>query len=467
MTIRFYNTLTRKKQVFRPLSDKRVLMYNCGPTVYTYPHIGNYRAYVFADLLRRYLEYRGFGVKQIMNITDVDDKTIRDSKKAGESLHVFTRRFEKSFFEDITTLNIKKASSYPRATEHIPSMVKLIEKLLSIGVAYRSEDRSVYYNISRFGCYGCLSRLDTSRLKAGARVSQDEYEKQEAKDFALWKVWDKEDGNVFWKTSLGKGRPGWHIECSAMSMKHLGTTIDIHTGGIDNIFPHHENEIAQSEGVTGKPFVRYWLHCGHLLVDGKKMSKSLGNFYTLRDVLSRGYDPIAIRYSLVSVHYRQPLNFTFEGLNAATQSLSRVQDFILRLKEVKNHSGVPVKRQLSKVHTRFESALDDDLNISVALAAIFSFIREINSLLDEHKISRKSAKEVLSMLQLFDTVLGVLYFDQKPLPLRLRKLIEEREIARVDKSYERADALRRKLLDQGVVLEDTSNGVRWKWKKDS
>ena len=346
-------------------------------------------------------------------------------------------------------------------------MVKLIEKLLSIGVAYRSEDRSVYYNISRFGCYGCLSRLDTSRLKAGARVSQDEYEKQEAKDFALWKAWDKEDGNVFWKTSLGKGRPGWHIECSAMSMKHLGTTIDIHTGGIDNIFPHHENEIAQSEGVTGKPFVRYWLHCGHLLVDGKKMSKSLGNFYTLRDVLSRGYDPIAIRYSLVSVHYRQPLNFTFEGLNAATQSLSRVQDFILRLKEVKNHSGVPVKRQLSKVHTRFESALDDDLNISVALAAIFSFIREINSLLDEHKISRKSAKEVLSMLQLFDTVLGVLYFDQKPLPLRLRKLIEEREIARVDKSYERADALRRKLLDQGVVLEDTSNGVRWKWKKDS
>ena len=467
--IYFFNTLTRRKEKFVPLEKGKVKMYTCGPTVYDFAHIGNFRAFVFEDLLRRWLEYCGYKVIHVMNITDVDDKTIAAARKKGISLREYTEHYTQAFFEDITALNIEKAHYYPRATEHIPEMVALIKKLLEKGYAYRGEDGSIYYAISKFKDYGKLSKIRVKELKPGARVKVDEYGKEEAHDFALWKAWDEEDGDVFWETELGKGRPGWHIECSAMSMKYLGETFDIHCGGVDNIFPHHENEIAQSEAATGKQFVRYWLHNEYLLVEGRKMSKRFGNYYTLRDLLAKGYDPKAIRYLLMSTHYRQQLNFTFEGLEAAKNAVDRLTNFVYRLLDADGEGcGEKIGSLMESVQKRFEEAMCDDLNIAVALAAIFNFVREVNKLMDDNKLSRGEAEQVYELMMRFDKVLGVIgevKKEEEKLPKEAEELIRKREEARKVRDWETADRIRERLKAMGVIVEDTPQGVKWRIEK--
>ena len=466
--IHFFNTLTRKKEKFVPLEKDKVKMYTCGPTVYDYAHIGNFRAFVFEDLLRRWLEYRGFEVTQIMNITDVDDKTIKGSRKKQIPLKEYTEYYTKAFFEDIQALNIQKATLYPKATEHIPEMISLIKRLLEKGYAYKGEDGSIYYSISKFKDYGKLSKIKVEELKPGARVKVDEYEKEEARDFALWKAWDEEDGDVFWETELGKGRPGLHIECSAMSMKYLGETFDIHCGGVDNMFPHHENEIAQSEAATGKKFVNYWLHNEHLLVEGKRMAKRYGNYYTLRDLLAKGYHPAAIRYLLMSTHYRQQLNFTFEGLEAAKNAVDRLTSFMHRLQDANGkESGEKIKQLIAQVQRDFGEAMDDDLNISVALAALFDFVREVNKLMDNNLLSKEEAEEVYNLMLHFDKVLGVIGEAKKEekLPKEAEELIRKREEARKVKDWKTADKIREQLKAIGVIVEDTPQGVKWKIEK--
>ncbi|MBI2550264.1 cysteine--tRNA ligase [Candidatus Woesearchaeota archaeon] len=462
----FHNTLTRKNEPFKPLKGKTVGLYSCGPTLYNYPHIGNYRAYIFVDLLKRYLLYKGYKVKHIMNITDVDDKTIRDSQKEGISLKEFTTRYEKAFFEDIKTLNILPADKYPKATNHIKEMVAITKALMRKGIAYKGDDGSIYYDIGKFKDYGKLANIDTSKLKAGAsgRVKKDEYSKEDCQDFALWKAYDKADGNVFWETSIGRGRPGWHVECSAMSMKYLGKTFDIHCGGIDLIFPHNQNEIAQSEGWTGKPFVKYWLHNEWLLVNGQKMSKSLGNFYTLRDVLAKGHPAVAIRYLLLSTHYRQQLNFTFEGIDAAKASIGRLNELVRKLQDVKDgEKSVLIKKEIAAAEAAFKKAMDDDLNISEALAAVFDFVKSMNNHIDNSTIDKKSAVAAIDFLKNVDTVLGVMNFAaEEELPTELTKLIEERENLRKEKKFAEADKVRAKLRELGIQLDDTPEGVRWK-----
>ncbi|MBD3309693.1 cysteine--tRNA ligase, partial [Candidatus Woesearchaeota archaeon] len=464
MPLQLYNTLTRKKEVFRPIDKGTVRMYNCGPTVYDYPHIGNCRAFLLGDLLRRYLEFKGLNVNQVMNITDVDDKTIRDSQKEGVSLKEFTERYTKAFMDDLASLNVKPATTYPKATEHIKDMVELVSILLDKGIAYKAED-GIYFDVSKFKGYGKLAHINLEELKAGAseRVKSDEYAKDKVQDFALWKAWDKDDGDVFWETEVGKGRPGWHIECSAMSRKYLGQPFDIHTGGIDLVFPHHENEIAQSEAAYGKKFVNYWVHNEFILVEGKKMSKSLGNFFTLRDLIQKGHDPFAIRYSLISAHYRQQLNFTIKGLEAAKQSVQRLQDCADKLRawesDTEDNQDIPDLVKLAI--DGFEAEMDDDLNISNALAIIFEFVKNINKLMLEGKLSTEDAKNALELLQRFDAVLGVLKHEEQSLDEDIQALVEEREEARKNKDYEKADKIRDELKEKGIILEDTSQGVRW------
>ena len=460
--LRFYNTLTRHKDDFQALEPGRVRMYTCGPTVWNYPHIGNYRAYIFEDLLRRYLKYRGYTVTQVMNLTDVEDKTIRDSQKAGLPLHEFTAVYTRAFFEDLRTLNIEPAEVYPAATDHIPEMVALIKQLQERGYTY-SMDGSIYYRIERFPDYGKLSHLDAEALQGGAsgRVDSDDYAKDDVRDFALWKAWTPEDGEVYWETELGKGRPGWHIECSAMSMKYLGTHFDIHTGGEDNIFPHHENEIAQSEAATGEPFVNYWLHCRHLLVDNQKMSKSLGNFSTLRDLLDQGLKPRGLRYALLSIHYRQPLNFTLEGLHAAAQAVQRLLDFMQHLHTAQGQ-GFDVQALLAQTQQRFETALDDDLNIAGALGTIFEMVREVNRAITQNQLSAAAAQQVAALMRRFDTVLGLLAADETSADRQVEALLEERQQARQARDFARADALRTQIREHGYVIEDTPQGPRLK-----
>ncbi len=508
MALKFYNTLTRKKDVFKPLRGKEVRMYSCGPTVYDHPHIGNLRAFVFYDLLRRYLKCRGFRVKHVMNITDVDDKTIRNSRKEGLSLREFTDKYTRIFFDDLAKINVEKFELYPKATEHIEEMVKLVKTLLKRNLAYRGGDGSVYFNIRKFPGYGKLSRLDFSGLKEGARVSHDEYTKEEARDFALWKAWTPEDGDVFWETEIGKGRPGWHIECSVMSTKYLGKTIDIHTGGVDLIFPHHENEIAQSEGATGKPFVRYWLHNEHVMVEGKKMSKSLGNFLTLNDLLKRDHDPRSVRYALLSTHYRSKLNITDKSLRAAQQAIEKIDNFMDLLREVRGKSNPRAKALVKSAERGFMNAMDDDLNISPALSRIFDFIREINRLMDSGKIGRKDADACVKAMERFDRVLGILKsgkgvsielvkktidmlvylhedlkrkdkgsakklestlgklkgkeFDPENFDKLISGIIDIREILREKKEYDLSDRIRSDLRNMGIILEDKEDGVRWR-----
>lgn len=462
--IHLFNTLTRKKEKFKPLTDSEVKIYTCGPTVYDYAHIGNFRAFIFEDLLKRWLIYRGFKVTHVMNLTDIDDKTIKGSQKQGIPLNKFTEFYVEAFFEDIKKLNIQAADKYPKATEHIPEMVALIKTLMTKGVAYKGEDDSIYFSVNKFSEYGKLSKIKVGELKTGARVSQDEYAKEEARDFALWKAWTPEDGEVFWETELGKGRPGWHIECSAMSTKYLGATFDIHCGGIDNMFPHHENEIAQSEAATDKKFVNYWMHNEHLQVEGKKMAKRLGNFYTLRDLLSKGYDPIAIRYLLMSTHYRQQFNFTFEGLESAKNAVDRLRNFIRRLKETKEQENQgKVAKFVEKLEGDFGSAMDDDLNIGTAIAALFDFVREINNLLDLNAVSKKEAKVIEDTISKLDQVLGVIgkVENRETLPSEVEVLVQKREEARKNKNWKEADAIRTQLKAMGIILEDTAQGVRW------
>ena len=463
MGFKLYNTLTHKKELVKPIKDNQIDMYSCGPTVYDFAHIGNFRAYICSDILKRYLKYSGFKVKHVMNITDVDDKTIKGANKEGISLKEYTSRYEKSFFEDLETLNIDKADVFPRATEHIPEMVSIIKKLLKGRIAYKSEDGSVYYNISKFKDYGKLSHTKVKQLKEGARVKQDSYEKEEAKDFALWKAYDKEDGNVFWETEIGKGRPGWHIECSAMSIKHLGEHFDIHGGGVDLIFPHHENEIAQSEGSTKKKFVNYWFHNEHLLVNGQKMSKSLGNFYTLRDLLGKGCSPKAIRYLLLSANYRVQLNFTEESVKASENAVQRLNDFMIKLKEIKgNNENKGIKKIIDNTKKEFQKAMNDDLNISLALSHVFEFVKEINTLMMESKIGKKNAEELIKLMHELDKVLGILEEKEEELSPELKKLIDERENARKEKDFAKADKIRNELKEKGIILEDTKDGIRWK-----
>ena len=460
--LRFYNTLTRQRDVFQALEDGHVRMYTCGPTVYNHPHIGNYRAYMFEDLLRRYLKYRRYQVTQIMNLTDVDDKTIRDAQKAGLSLHDFTAIYSQAFFEDLQTLNIEAAEHYPAATDHIPEMIAIIQRLQERGYTY-TVDGSIYYRIDRFPDYGKLAHLEAETLQNGAsgRMDRDEYDKDDMRDFALWKAWTPEDGEVYWETALGKGRPGWHIECSAMAMKYLGTHFDIHTGGEDNIFPHHENEIAQSEAATGEQFVNYWLHCRHLLVDNQKMSKSLGNFYTLRDLLAQGSKPQGVRYALLSIHYRQPLNFTFDGLHAAEQAVQRLVDFMQHVPTA-HGAGFDVHPLLTTTQQRFEDALDDDLNISGALGAIFEMVREVNRAIAQQQLSAEHAELVHALMRRFDTVLGLFTEAAVSLDREAEALMAERQQARQARDFARADTLRTALRERGYVVEDTPQGPRLK-----
>lgn len=471
MTIKFKNTLGNRIVEFKPLDDKKVGLYTCGPTVYDYAHIGNYRTYMFEDLLRRWLKYRGYDVTQVMNLTDVDDKTIRESNKQGLSLDDYTAKYKAAFFEDLDTLGIERAEVYPSATEHIDAMVALVKSLLDKGYAYRGADGSIYYSIAKFPEYGKLSGKRIDMNISGARISSDEYEKDQAADFALWKAWDKGDGDVYWETELGKGRPGWHIECSAMSSEYLGTTFDIHTGGEDNIFPHHENEIAQSEAASGEPFVKYWLHSAHLIVEGKKMSKSLGNFYTLRQLLDKGYDPLAVRYVLISTHYRQQLNFTFEGLDGAKSSIDRLREFETMLGALPEGEINPAASELmQKARAGFEDSLDDDLNISGALGAVFELVREINKLRDSGGLTSTDAEPILAFLRDFDAVTGLLpkiESSARPVVLdgeeiTIDRAIELRAEARANKDWPRADAIRDAIATAGYIIKDTPDGTTWR-----
>lgn len=462
--IYFHNTETNRKEEFHSIEPGHVRMYTCGPTIYDYAHIGNYRAYLFEDVLRRYLQYRGYRVTQVMNLTDVEDKIIRKAQEQGKTIFEVTKPFEQAFFEDLDTLGIERAEYYPRATAHIPEMVALIQSLRDKGLTYE-KDGSIYFRVSAFQDYGRLSGNRPDSLKPGARVDADEYEKEEASDFVLWKA--RKEGEHFWETELGPGRPGWHIECSAMSMKYLGPHFDIHTGGEDNIFPHHENEIAQSEGATGTRFVNYWLHCRHLLVGGEKMAKSKGNFFTLRDLIQQGNHPMALRYFIVSSHYRSPLNLTPEGLKAAHAAWSRIMDFHTRLREglQSGKSGAfsnDLERAVRTSVQRFEEHMNDDLDTPRAAAALFDLIREANKILDAGPVERGQLQSVSDTLRRIDTVLGVIRPEEPMLDEEIERLIQDRQEARKRRDFAAADAIRDQLAARGIVLEDTREGVRWK-----
>ncbi|MBE0461180.1 MAG: cysteine--tRNA ligase [Candidatus Aminicenantes bacterium] len=465
--IHFFNTISGKIENFHSIEPKKVRLYTCGPTVYDYAHIGNYRAYVFEDLLKRFLIAMGYQVTHVMNITDVDDKTIKGANAEKVPLDAFTKKYIAAFFEDIDTLNIARADYYPRATEHIPDMIQMIKGLLQKSFAYE-KDGSIYFNVSKFPDYGKLSKIDLKELKPGLRTDSDEYEKESIHDFALWKK--SKEKEPYWDMGLGHGRPGWHIECSAMSAKYLGETFDIHCGGVDNIFPHHENEIAQSEAFFGKKFVNYWLHCHHLIVDGEKMSKSKGNFFTLRDLLEKKSDPLALRFLLLSTHYRKMLNFTFEGLNQAQASLHRIQDFLY---ELQNRSFPEGKNKevhliIKEMKQSFFSGLSEDLNISQAITAVFKMIKKSNILMERGKIFQQDARDLIIAIKDINEVLAVLPEEKEErLPEKILKKIQERQKARYEKNYELADRIRDELLKQGIVLEDTKDGIRWKIIKTS
>jgi cysteinyl-tRNA synthetase len=464
--MRFFNTYSRRIEEFVPRdpTSRSVSMYTCGPTVYSRAHIGNFRAYLFEDLLQRHLELRGYRVHRVMNITDVDDKTIRGAREAGVPLSEFTAQFKKLFFADREALRIKPADDYPAATDprYVDRMISMIGRLIANGLAYQAEDKSVYYRIRNFPEYGKLAHFDLSQLQSTGRVKHDEYDKEHVGDFALWKAWDEEDGQVAWESPWGRGRPGWHIECSAMATALLGDQIDIHCGGVDNIFPHHEAEIAQTEGVTGKQFVRYWLHCEHLLVDGQKMSKSLGNVYTLPDVLAKGYTGRELRYALMRVHYRSPLNFTWEGMTEARESLGRIDDWVDRLRQC-NAGFQPAnadKKEVENLPCTFEEALDDDLNISAALGFLFETVRDTNRAMDQGKLDAESASSWLQWWQQINSVLDLDPGADSQIPADIAQLAREREDARRAKQWKRSDELRDRLAALGWEVRDTKEGQK-------
>ncbi len=476
--IHLHNTLTGKTEPFVPQTPGEVRMYTCGPTVYDYAHIGNYRTFVFQDLLRRFLKLRGFHLKHVMNLTDVDDRIIANAAAAGKNIRDYTEKFVQAFFEDCKTLSMEAPEHWIRATDHIDDMVQLIQRLQQKTFTYPSEG-SIYYRITKFPDYGKLSKIDLTGIQAGARVDNDRYEKESARDFALWKA--PKPGEHFWETAIGPGRPGWHIECSAMAMKYLGETLDIHTGGIDLAFPHHENEIAQSEAATGKPFARYWMHAEHLLVEGEKMSKSLGNFFTLRDLFAKGYKPSALRFALASVPYRKQLNFTFDGLTQATNSVERLRNFADRLRKGKFAAGKQegMAARIAKAAEEFDAGLSDDLNAARALAAVFDLVRDANIAIDKGEFRQGDVAAVHSFLATFDKVFAVLEDNdaQKLQALgyasaqaglsdaEIEKLVAERNAAKKSRDFATADRIRKELADRGIILEDAKDGsVRWKRK---
>jgi len=472
MALKLFNTLSRSIQDFIPLDSKgkKVGMYCCGPTVYDFAHIGNWRTFVFGDLVRRTLEFKGYAVTHVMNITDVEDKIIRRVRETKTPLRDFTGKYEAAFFEDLKTLNCRLPHHTPHATEYIAEIISLIEKLVQRGIAYKAADGSVYFSIEKYrgcGCiYGQLLKLNFDEMRAGERVKSDEYAKESVADFALWKVRVPEDGDVFWKNeTLGEGRPGWHIECSAMSMKVLGESFDLHLGGEDLIFPHHEDEIAQSEGATGKLFVKHWLHGAHLLVEGKKMSKSLGNFFTLRDLLAKGFTGREIRYSLLTAHYRETFNFTLDGLHGARTALARIDECIAKLREVAGtspKSNVQSPKPDDPMIQRFTQSLDDDLNISTAWAVVFEWVREMNKRIAENSLSAADAAAVLTAWNKIDSVLGIGKSNEIEVPVELNTLLEARQTARKAKDFKRADAIRDELKAKGWVIEDTPKGPKLK-----
>jgi len=463
--LKLTNTLTGSEEVFTPMDGTHVRMYTCGPTVYDYAHIGNFRAYVFEDVLRRQLLSKGWKLTHVMNITDIDDKIIKRSTELGVDLRTYTKPYTDAFFEDSKLLRIQHPDLVTAATDHIPEMISLVEKLLAADYAYREGD-SIYFRISRFPEYGRLSRLDKRELKIGARIDADEYEKEEPRDFVLWKA-PKDPKEPRWKAPFGEGRPGWHIECSAMAMKYLGTTLDIHCGGVDNIFPHHENEIAQSEAATGKPFAHFWVHGEHLLVDGTKMSKSKGNFYTLRDLVDRGYDPTAIRLELLRVPYRKQLNFTLEGLKGAQSSLERIKDFLFRLKAASLPAGSNMSDAIRSARDQFEAAMDDDLNTAQALASMFELLRQANIALSENKLAEDDRKGILDFFTVLDDRLAIVPSLESAAgsdDAQVEDLIAQRNQARKNRDFALSDKLRDELLQLGVVIEDTKEGTRWRRK---
>ncbi len=459
--LKLYNTETREIEEVRSTGPK-IKMYTCGPTIYNFAHIGNFRTYVFEDLLRRALKFFGFTVEQAMNLTDIDDKTIQGAICNKMPLKAFTDPFKKAFFEDLEVLNIQKVEHYPEATAYIPEMIHMIETLIQKGFAYKSKSSSVYFSIGKFKKYGRLSHFELSELKVNASGDNeaDEYGKDNIADFVLWKAHDPmRDDGIFWESPFGKGRPGWHIECSAMATKLLGETIDIHCGGVDNMFPHHENEIAQSECCSGHPFVRHWVHVEHLLVDHKKMSKSLGNFYTLRDLLKRGYSGREVRYLLLSTHYRMQLNFTFAGMDAASSSLQRIEALILRLRSI--DAEAPNNNILQEAGHKFRESLADDLNISSALAVLFDLTRELHILCDANQLGRLEAEEALQLFAKWDEVLGVLPLEvTSDVPEELVQCLEKRERARQEKNWKLSDEMRDAIHAKGYLIEDTPQGAR-------
>ena len=460
--LKLYNSLSNTEEEFHPLEEGVVRFYTCGPTVYDYAHVGNFRTFVFQDLLRRYLRYRNYQITHVMNITDVDDKTIQNARQQGMSLKDYTAKYTEAFLEDSRTLRIEAPDIMPRATEHIPEMVQLIRTLEDKGYTYR-KDGSIYFSISHFKEYGKLSNADFTGAQSGARVDTDKYEKENARDFVLWKA--PKEGEDFWETEIGPGRPGWHIECSAMSMKYLGETFDIHCGGADLVFPHHENEIAQSECATGKPFVRYWIHPEFLIVEGEKMSKSLGNFHTLRDLLAQGHSPESIRYLLLSVHYRKQLNFTADGMKQAQASIQRLEDFLVRAKEfAKPEEPSPgFKAEVEKARERFIEAMDDDMNTSAALAVLFEFVRYSYQQDSRNALLAGDGQIALEFIQEIDGIFNILApQSEELLDSEIAEQIEARQAARRRRDFAEADRIRDLLIAKGIQLEDTRDGVRWK-----
>ena len=467
-----------KKEAFVPLKPDAVRIYTCGPTVYDFAHIGNFRTFMFQDLLRRFLRVRGYKVFQVMNLTDVDDRIITHAAAAGKSIRDYTVPYIKAFVDDCRTLGLEPPEKLVRATDHIEDMVALIEKLQAKKFTYPIEG-SIYYRIAQFPAYGKLSKIDVSGMQTGVRVDVDQYEKEDARDFALWKA--PKPGEFSWDTRVGKGRPGWHLECSAMSMKYLGETLDIHTGGVDLTFPHHENEIAQSEASTGKQFVRYWLHAEHLLVDGQKMSKSLGNFYTLRDLFKQGYKPSSVRLLLASVPYRRQLNFTMEGLQQAASSVDRLRQFMIRLNEVKageEKADEKLVARVKKAEEDFDAGMADDLNVAQALAAVFELVRDVNIAMESGKLSAADAEVVRKAMLGFDEIFAVLKDDDAerlralgfatessgPSDEEINALVVKRVAAKKNKNFAESDRIRDELAAHGIILEDTREGVRWKRK---
>lgn len=444
--MKVYNSLTRRNEELQPLSGNEIRLYTCGPTVYNFAHIGNFRAYTFEDVLRRVIEFNGMTVKQVMNLTDVDDKTIRGANAAKVPLTDYTRTYKDAFFADLKALNIEPAEVYPAATDHIPEMIRLVETLMEKGIAYKSEDGSVYFSVRKFPGYGKLAHIDFDHQQTGARCAADEYDKENVGDFALWKAWEESDGPVGWDSPWGKGRPGWHIECSAMSMKYLGETFDMHTGGIDNLFPHHENEIAQAEAATGKEFVRTWMHCAHLRVNGEKMSKSAGNFFTLRDLLEKGWTGREIRYVLINAHYRSGLNFAFSALEDARKSLERID----RATALATDGEAP--EWAMKHLDDFTKAVNDDLNLPGAFAALFALVRDTNA---------HNGGPVLGVFKRMDKVLGVIFFGKREaekLPEEVEKLLAERAQARATKNWAESDRLREAIAALGYAVKDSKEG---------